>query len=127
MNQPLPSAELTNAFNALYVQASIELEAGIAKVSMMNWLRRSREELTHYQPAKTGDDCNLFNRFQPYTLRAIIRDAETPLQSYDCQDLHLIVPQAQALLDLHRSRCPCEVVNTTSGECYQCNKIHKTD
>ena len=123
MNQPRPNRRLTNAFNALYVQASIELEGGAAKVMFMNMLRRSREELTHHQP-ETDD--NFYNRFQPYTLQIIVKDAENP-KEYECQDLHLIVPQAQALLNLHRRYCPCGFINMSSGECWQCGKIHKTD
>lgn len=118
---PQPAEELTHAFNALYVEASLHLEAGCEKVSLMNYLRRNMDELTHYQPEIKGDGGNFFDRFQPYALQHLL-NTESPLFSIN---LEAIFPATEALLQLHRSRCPHEHFNN-SNECFQCGK-HKDD
>lgn len=117
---PKPAEELTHAFNALYVEASLQLEGGTPKVFLMNRLRNDRATLTTYT---TADGENFYSAHNPYTLQHLIEEAEAP-DELSCQDLHLILPQVHALLNLHRAKCDHlhEGHPTVSlrGDCFKC-------
>ena len=62
-----PDEELTNAFNALFVDAYHLLEGGTQKVFFMSSLSRERQDLTTYD---REPDFHL--QFKPWILQAIV-------------------------------------------------------
>lgn len=110
-----PDEELTNAFNALFVDAYHLLEGGTQKVFFMSSLSRERQDLTTYD---REPDFHL--QFKPWILQAIVANDNGDMWP----NLAPLKDSAEKLLNLHRSKCNhhFEGVPTVGlrGECFRC-------
>ena len=126
-----PADELTNGFNALYVEASLTLEGSCDKVSFMNYLARNREEMTHFNTDPDSKD-NIFSKHQPHCIQHLTsKDFMGDL--WPTLDFSTIIPLAENLLNLHRSQCDCETAFgldygfIVRGKCMKCDKTQPRD